>query len=90
MLSGVILVLIIIIGLGTGYFQFYTAYIRCGKAPIMVHPGSSFASGYSPGYYTKDDGFHYKPGWNHYYFCTEKEAQQNGIKPGLFSKEKQE
>ncbi len=81
----VLFISLLTVGFGTGYLQLYIAYIKCGHDPILVYPGSSFASGYGPGYYTKEDDFNYKPAWNYHYYCSEKEARQNGIKPGLFS-----
>lgn len=88
-LTVVILISLSAIGFGTGYFQFFAAHIRCGKSPIMVESSSGFWGGSPSGYYTKDDGFHFKPTWDSDYFCTENEARKNGIKPGLFSRKNQ-
>lgn len=79
-------ILVVIVGFGSGIIQFYSAYVGCGKSPIIVQPGSSFAGGYGPGYYTEEDQT-YGPAWDNSYYCSQKEAEAAGFQPSPLSKE---
>ena len=71
----------------TGWPQFGASFVKCGfQNPIMASPGSDFAGGTNlPYYFTPEDEVFYKPSYSKYYFCSEQDAIDNGVRPDPLS-----
>lgn len=75
-------VILLFLGISTGYLQYATSYIRCGGSPVIVNPGTDFAGGSGVShYYTSEDGFLYKPSFTKQYYCSIQDARDVGAKP---------
>lgn len=64
--------------------QYTAGSIRCGKPPVIVTEGTTFAGGSGTSYYyIEDDGSYYKPAETTFYYCTIDEAVDNYVEPGF-------
>lgn len=76
---GLVFLLVVLGGLGSGKLQYGIAYVRCGGAPIEA---SRFMASYS---YSLPTDSTYRPSIFSEYFCTEAEAQKKGFHRSVLS-----
>jgi hypothetical protein len=78
-LVGLVLLLLILGGLGSGKLQYGLAYVRCGGAPISA---SRFMASYS---YTLPTDKTYSPNIFSEYYCTQAEAEKSGFRRSVLT-----
>ncbi len=83
-ISLVVLILIDTFITGIGKFTYNT--VRCGRVPVVIEPGSDFASGYRPSYIVPGDRY-YKFSAASNFLCTEQEAKARNISIDPFTEE---
>lgn len=82
----VIIAVILIDTFVTGVGRYMYTAVRCGRMPVVIQYGSSFAGGYSSSYIVPGDAY-YKFNATSGYTCTEQEAKAHNINIDPFSQE---
>lgn len=69
--------------LNIGYLQHFVGGIRCGKPPLIVNVGTSFAGGSGTSKYSiPDDGqYYYQPSLTSIYYCSAIDADNDYVQP---------
>lgn len=70
----------------TGFAKFTYNTVRCGRVPVVIKPGSDFASGYPPNYIVPGDRYYQFSAASTFVY-TEREAQDQHINIDPFTEE---